>query len=147
MHANIMQRTLHFAARTIHMLEEQILNPIHGCRFSSKFSGVTVSDTVPSSAAILQISNVVNVAIVDSEMISIPGNINIQNSTVQIINGNFTSNSGGSAGALSIDSSRVLIDSSNFANNTGAAGGAIQVDLLASLSYCILQLMMLREVL
>ena len=118
------------------MLEEQILNPIHGCRFSSKFSGVTVSDTVPSSA-ILQISNVVNVAIVDSEMIGIPGDINIQNSTVQIINGNFTSNSGGSAGALSIDSSRVLIDSSNFANNTGAAGGAIQVDLLASLSYCI----------
>ncbi|EIE25976.1 hypothetical protein COCSUDRAFT_64923 [Coccomyxa subellipsoidea C-169] len=96
-------------------------------RFSSKFTGVTTSDTVPSSAAILEISDTVNVAIVNSEMTGIPGNIHIRNSTVQILNGSFTLNSGGTAGAISIDSSRVLIDSSNFANNTGAAGGAIQV--------------------
>lgn len=108
------------------------------CRFSSKFTGVTTSDTVPSSAAILEISDTVNVAIVNSEMTGIPGNIHIRNSTVQILNGSFTLNSGGTAGAISIDSSRVLIDSSNFANNTGAAGGAIQVGSPTHLLQCLL---------
>ena len=57
----------------------------------------------------------------------VPGTVLVRNSTIQILRSNFSSNAGGSAGALSIDTSRVLIDSSTFANNTGAAGGAIEV--------------------
>ncbi len=103
------------------------MTPNLACRFSAKFGGVTVSAASPNSAAILEITDTLNVAFVDSEVTGVPGNINIRNSTVQILRANFTANSGGTAGAISIDSSRVVIDSSYFANNTGAAGGAVQV--------------------
>lgn len=100
------------------------------CRFSGRFSGVAISETPASSAAILDILDAVDIALVDSQMSGVPGNVHIKNSTVQILRSNFNMNSGGTAGALLIESSRVLIDSSSFTNNTGASGGAIQVSLI-----------------
>ncbi len=88
---------------------------------------MAVSDASPNIVAIVEIDNAVDVAFVDSVVASVPGNVLIRNSTVQILRSNFTLNNGGTAGAMAIDSSRVLIDSTTFANNTGAAGGALQV--------------------
>ena len=67
-------------------------------------------DVLPGFAdgsALLQIENAANLAIVDSLISNIPGNIIIKNSSIQVLRSDFILNSGDAAGALTIDTSQV----------------------------------------
>ena len=50
-----------------------------------------------------------NLAIIDSVISNIPGNLMIRNSTIQVLRSTFILNSGDAAGAMAIDSSQVSL--------------------------------------
>lgn len=69
-------------------------------------------DVLPGFAedsALVQIQNAANLAIVDSVISNIPGNLVIQNSTVQVLRSTFILNSGAAAGAMTIQDSQVAL--------------------------------------
>ena len=75
--------------------------------FQKSFSGVDVLPGFADGSALVQIENAANLAIVDSLISNIPGNVMIQNSSIQVLRSNFILNSGDAAGALTIESSQV----------------------------------------
>ena len=77
------------------------------CSFQKSFSGVDVLPGFADGSALVQIENAANLAIVDSLISNIPGNVIIKNSSIQVLRSNFILNSGDAAGALTIDSSQV----------------------------------------
>ena len=69
-------------------------------------------DVLPGFAdgsALVQIQNAANLAIIDSVISNIPGNLMIQNSTVQVLRSTFILNSGSVAGAMTIAGSQVAL--------------------------------------
>lgn len=60
-------------------------------------------------SALVQIQNAANLAIVDSLISNIPGNLMIQNSTIQVLRSTFILNPGAAAGAMTIDNSQVAL--------------------------------------
>ena len=81
------------------------------CSFQKSFSGVDVLPGFADGSALVQIENAANLAIVDSLISNIPGNVVIRNSSIQVLRSNFILNSGDAAGALTIESSQVGIPS------------------------------------
>ena len=82
---------------------------VANCRFQRSFTGVDVLPGFADGSALLQIQNAANLAIIDSVISNIPGNLMIQNSTVQVLRSTFILNSGSVAGAMTIDSSQVAL--------------------------------------
>ena len=62
---------------------------------------------IADGSALVQIEGAANLAIIDSAISNIPGNLVIRNSTVQVLRSSFSLNSGDTAGAMTIDSSQV----------------------------------------
>ena len=79
------------------------------CSFQKNFTGVNVLPSAPDSSALLEIYDEANLAITDSVIFNIPGNLMIKNSTVQVLRSSFLLNSGDAAGAMVIDSSQVSL--------------------------------------
>ena len=79
------------------------------CRFQRSFTGVDVLPGFADGSALVQIQNAANLAIIDSVISNIPGNLMIQNSTVQVLRSTFILNSGSVAGAMTIAGSQVAL--------------------------------------
>lgn len=88
------------------------------CSFQKNFSGVDVLPGFADGSALVQIENAANLAIVDSLISNIPGNVIIKNSSIQVLRSDFILNSGDAAGALTIDSSQVGFVSHGMCHST-----------------------------
>ncbi|CAL5218757.1 g474 [Coccomyxa viridis] len=91
-------------------------------RYQKGFSGVDVLPGFAEDSALVQIQNAANLAIVDSVISNIPGNLVIQNSTVQVLRSTFILNSGAAAGAMTIQDSQITGQSSVGITNTTFIG-------------------------